>query len=336
MNDSKEDVGVLLNYELDLAFGTDENNFECTVGTDLHCCQAGYFLRMEGTECGGVIDGIASNTADKEVTYSGRTWHGILGSKIILPLQEGDVSDEVTIKTVDSNDNSLVDKYLVISGDAHACMRFVLGRIGLDDLFEVPDTELGIAIDQYQFNRFTDAYSGIMKMLKSAGLKMKLSFENDKVKMSAEARYNYATDEEFDSDLVEFKAKKNYKTVNHLICLGTGELENRQVIHLYADVDGNISQTQTQFDFDEYTATFDYPSVESLEELERSGRERLSELWQQNELSVDFDATSDSYDVGDIIGAVDNITGIVVTTEVTKKIVTIKNGRTTISYKVGE
>ena len=38
MNDNKEDLGVLLDYEMDMAFGQDENNFECTINAAAHCC----------------------------------------------------------------------------------------------------------------------------------------------------------------------------------------------------------------------------------------------------------------------------------------------------------
>ena len=31
MNKSKEDVGVMYGYTFDLAFGSDENNFECKI-----------------------------------------------------------------------------------------------------------------------------------------------------------------------------------------------------------------------------------------------------------------------------------------------------------------
>jgi hypothetical protein len=50
MNASKEDVGVLMDYELDLAFGADENNFECRIQANSHCCSAGYYLYYEATE----------------------------------------------------------------------------------------------------------------------------------------------------------------------------------------------------------------------------------------------------------------------------------------------
>lgn len=335
-NAKREDLGVLLDYELDLAFGEDENDFECQIQADQHCCEDGSFLYIEGTEYGGIVDSIEVDTAANEVTYRGRTWHGILGSKVIIPLKTGEGSTaSVTVKTADSSGASLVDKYLVISGDANRCIDFIINRCGLESLFMASSSLAGVNIN-YQFNRYTDAYSGLVKMLSSAGLKLCVEVKNGQAVLSSEVKYNYATDDEFDSDLVEFKLRKNYKAVNHLICLGSGELENRMIVHLYADSSGNISQTQTATGLNEYAAVFDYSNVESQEELIKSGTEQLKKLLEPADLSIDFDANSDSYDVGDIVGAIDNITGITVSSAISKKIVTIKKGQTTISYKVGE
>ena len=327
-NANREDQGVLMDYEMDLAFGQDENNFECTISSASHCCEAGSFLYMEGTEYGGIVDSIQSKSADKEVVYSGRTWHGILGSKVILPLQAGETAPSgVTIKTTDSAGNSIVGRYLIISGDAHACMRFILGRIGLSDMYTAPTVSSGVNIAQYQFNRYTDAYNGIVRMLASAGQKLHVMYTGGMVVLSAAEKHDYSQDEEFDSSLVEYNVKKSYKTVNHLICLGTGELENRMVVHLYADANGNISRTQTQFGMDEYTATYEYPNVESEEELIKNGTEELQNLWEPDKLSVDLDERMDDYDVGDTVGTMDVITGMRISATITKKIITIKNGQ---------
>lgn len=316
MNDNKEDLGVLLDYEMDMAFGQDENNFECTVQAASHCCGAGFFLYMEGTEYGGIVDTILSDTENDEVTYSGRTWHGILNSKVLEP---------------DSG-----EAYLTLSGEANSVLGTLVERLSLGDLFEADREDSGLTIRNYKMNRYIKGYDGIVKMLGSVGAKLLLMFKNGKVVLSATEKRDVVQDEEFDSDTVPFRLKKNFKTVNHLICLGSGELENRTVIHLFADADGNISKTQTQFGMDEFADVHDYPSAESAEELENSGIEELRKLWSTDELSVDFDDTSDSYDVGDIVGAFDNVTKEAVSAVITKKIVTIKNGQTTISYKVGE
>ena len=330
-NAQNEDLGVLHDYEIDLAYGADENDFECAVSADTHCCEPGAYLYFDGTEYGGIIDGIQSVSADKKVVYSGRTWHGILGSKVILPLQSGETApDGVTVKTTDNDGASLVERYLVVSGDAHHCLQFIIARCGLSGLFSASSALAGVNISNHQFNRYTDAYSGLVRMLASVGHKLKVEYTGGGVVLSAAPIYDYSKDEEFDSDLVTFDVSKCYKTVNHLVCLGKGELENRLVVHLYADESGNISRTQTLFGVDERAAVYDYSFAESEEELIAGGEERLKELWAQDSISVDLDEITDNYDVGDIVGAVDNVTGLVISATITKKIVKINRGITII------
>lgn len=316
MNANKEDVGVLLDYEMDIAFGKDENDFECTIAAQSHCCEAGFYLYMEGTEYGGIIDSISSDSETEEVKYAGRTWHGILNSKIIEP-------------------NS-GQAYLTLSGEANTVIAALLSRLSLSDLFEASADNSGLTIQSYQMNRYIAGYDGIIKMLKTVSGKLLFSYKDGKVVLSAVPVHDYTQDEEFDSDLVDLKVTKKFNTVNHLVCLGTGELENRTVLHLYANEGGIISDTQTQFGLNEYADILDYPNAESAAELESKGIERLKELWNQADLSVAFDADDDTYDVGDIVGAYDNVTKLAVSTSIAKKIVTMQNGQITISYEVGE
>lgn len=309
-NTAKEDVGVLREYELDLAFGVDENNFECTVSRESNPCDAGCFLYVDGTEYGGIIDAVETDTASGDMVYSGRTWHGILNSKIIAP-DDGEA-------------------YLVLNGDANAVIGSLLSRLGLTDLFAASDSLSGLTIRKYKMDRYIEGYNGIKKMLAKVNGKLCMSYTNGVVKLWVTPIVDYT--EGVDSDLIEFKAKQTKNAVNHLICLGGGELEKRTVIHLYADAEGNISQTQTLFDLDEYVDVYDYPNAEDEEELISNGMDRLRELQQRDTLSVDFDETDEAYDIGDIVGAVDNLSGLCISVAITKKIVSIKNGRITISY----
>lgn len=315
-NANKEDVGVLLAYDLDLAFGANENDFECRIQMSEHCCEAGAFLYIEGTEYGGIIDKIKSDTAEGEVVYYGRTWHGILDSKILEP---------------DSG-----EAYLVVSGEANAVIGTLLERMGLSGLFRAEYVSSGLTISGYKMHRYVTGYDGIKKMLASVGGKLEFTYQNGMVILSAVPAHDYSVDEEFDSDQIGFEVTKKHNSVNHLVCLGSGELENRMVVHLYADESGEISQTQTLFDLDEYSSVYDYSDVESEEELIKSGTSRLKELWEPDSMTIDFDSDSDIYDVGDVVGAFDNVTGINIYAEITKKIVTITNGKINISYKVGE
>ncbi len=337
MDSSRRDLGVMHSYQMDLAFGESENNFECKVPTSFHCCQGGYGLYVEGTEYGGVIDAIRSDTLLQEVTYTGRTWHGILGSKIILPLLQGETPTEgVTLKETDTDGASMVNRYLTVSGDAHACIQYILQRTGLTGLFGTPATAAGVSISEYQFHRYTDAHTGLRKMLESAGLKLRLVYADGLVTLSAAPRSNYAKSEEFDASALAVRVKKCSHAVNHLICLGGGELEDRTVMHLYTDEYGHVSTEQSLFGLDEYVDVYDFSAVESEEELLQSGTERLKELWSQDSISIDFNDVKTVYDVGDIVGAVEHVTGITAAAAVVKKIVTIKNGVITIGLQTGD
>lgn len=336
MNPEMVDLGVLQDFEMDLAFGTNENNYECRIPSAMHCCDAGYYLYIEGTEYGGTVDSIEVVSETSEVIYHGRTWHGIIGSKIIMPLQNGETSTaDVTIKNADASGTSFVDRYLVISGKANACIQFIVDRLGLSSLFKASKAD-SVRIESFQFDRFTDGYNGLLKMLNSVGMRLQLEYQDEMVILSAVEQYDFAKDEEFDPELVNMQLKKKIKSVNHLVCLGSGELENRLVIHLYADESGNISQTQTQFGLQEYTAVYDYSTVESEEELLKNGTEKLKSLWVPDEMDIKLDDSSDFYHVGDKVGASDNATGLSASATIRKKIVTIKDGLISISYEVGE
>ena len=316
MNASKADIGVILDYSLDLAFGSDENNFECTVDVNHHCCEAGYFLYFEGSEYGGIIDSISVNTDANEVKYSGRTWHGIIDSKVLEP---------------DSGDD-----YLIVSGEANAALGTLISRMGLTDLFSASSTNSGITISNYKMNRYISGYKGICKMLKSVSAKLHVQFNNGMVELSAIPIVNYSTDEQFDTDQIDFKITKNSNPINHVICLGSGDLAERTVIHLYADSSGNISSVQTITGLSEVTSTYDYPNAESEDELIKGGTEIIQDSWNQDVVEFNFNSDSEVFEIGDIVGAYERITNIAVNAEISKKIVTINKGQISINYKVGD
>lgn len=311
-NGNHEDIGVLHDYKFDLAFGS-ENDFSLTVDKKKHCCEAGYYIYIDRTEYGGIIDAI--EVSDSEVVYKGRSWHGVLGGKILVP---------------DAGAN-----YLTASGDANEILAFLINRIGLSDSFRASTGASGLNISGFQFNRYTDAYTGIIKMLKSANGKLIFTYKDGKVELSALPIVDYSIDEQFDSDQISLKIDKSFNSTNHLICLGKGELAQRQVIHLYADAQGNISTTQSITGINEIVDVYDYSSAESLDELQAGGIEKLQEA-QKCSVSMDFDAEATVYDIGDIVGSKDIITGIEVTAAITGKTITINKGKITIQYKVGE
>lgn len=316
MNAAKEDIGVMKDYTFDLAFGADENDFECKMVRANHCCESGFYLYYEGAEYGGIIDGIGIDTDADEITYYGRTWHGIIDSKVIEPDTGAD--------------------YLTLSGEANEVLATLISRLGLSELFVASAKDSGIAISNYKMNRYIKAYAGIRKMLKTYGAKLMMSFRDGMVELSAVPLVDYSQDEQFDTDQIAFEMKKNSHPINHVICLGKGELAEREVIHLYADSEGNLSGTKSLAGIDEVTDIYENANAESSEELEQGGIDLIIESWNSDEIKFDFNSNDEAFDIGDIVGAKEYVTGIKVSAEITKKIVAINNNTITISYKVGE
>ena len=261
-NANKEDQGVLFDYEFDLAFGADENNFECTIQAEKHCMEAGSFLYIEGTEYGGIVDSIKVDTEHKTVTYIGRTWHGILEGYVIEPESGYD--------------------YHVVKGEGNAVLAGLIEYLGLSDIFTASAEESGIDIAEYSF-RYVDAYSGICKMLAEFSGKLKLKHDVDKVILYTVPLNDYSQDEEFDSSQVDFNVKKNFRPTNHLVCLGSGNLKERHVIHLFTDENGGIQPYKTKdipiedadyildkskkllFGLDEVSEILNYPNAQTKE-----------------------------------------------------------------------
>lgn len=315
MNADKEDVGVMLDYTLDLAFGYDENDFECVITRDKHCCEKSFYLYIENTEYGGIIDNIGIDTEKDEVTYSGRTWHGILESKIIEPDSGAD--------------------YLILSGELNSVLSALIERMGLTEIFKASSENSGLKASNYKMNRYIDGYSGIKKLLKTSGAKLVITFVDGFAVLSAKPSIDYSKDDQFDRDQISFIAIDRNNVLNHVICLGKGNLSEREVIHVYADENGNISETQVFTGISEISTVYENTNVEDSDELKQGGIDMIKEAWSSDELEFSFDENADSYDIGDIVGAKEYVTGMEVRHEISKKIVSIKNGTISISYPSG-
>ena len=304
------DVREIEEFELDIAFGSDENalKLEARAG---EAPEEGQFVFIDGTEYGGVVDQ-ASYEAGREASGSilcrGRTWHGILAGKRLLP---------------DSGSG-----YLSVSGKAGDVLASLIARMGLSGLFSAASDDTAVS---YTFDRFVDGYSGLKAMAKANGRKVSMRRKGGKVEISLPPAVDYAN--KVDSDLLDFTLTSVHRCVNHLVCAGTGELENRAVVHFYADAAGNVSHTQSLFGVDEISALYDYSNADE-EKLEEEGKKKLKEY--QTQGSVDVEAHDDiDVDVGDVISARDNAHGRTVTATVVKKIVKVSRGVATYSYEVG-
>lgn len=306
------DKGVLSAYSFDLSFGADENDFEISLGASEPALDFGAFVYIEGTEYGGIVDSRKTASDENTVTYSGRTWHGMLNSKVIEP----DAGED----------------YLTVSGEANAVLAALIARLGLAGLFTVPEKQSGISIAAYQFHRYCKGYDGIRAMLAAAGAKLNIAWQNRAVRLCAVLVTDY-TAFPVDGDVARLSVRQFGQKVNHLVCLGKGELAEREVIHLYADSFGRIGDTKYYSGLDEVAEVYDNTSTE---ELRSDGIKKLEELRNSDTAQISIPAASSlTYDIGDIVGASDIHSGVSVTAAVEQKIVKINNGVIKIEYKAG-
>lgn len=293
---------------MDLAFGADEQNFE--IAFPAPTLSGGELLYIDGTEYGGVVDEITHSTETENVIYIGRTWHGMLAGKIVKPPANAD--------------------YYVLSGDANTCIASLLTKVGLTDVLTARSTSAGISVN-YQFDRFCNAYDGLLKMLASADAVLRIERHDGITELWAEPKVTIT--DEADSDLMDFAVTDSVRVPNHLVCAGEGELQDRVVVDLYADSSGNISQTQTLTGVNEIAVLYNYNNADQAELIAEGTKELQSyQLGGGADLQVN---NKGDWHVGDLIQVRDNNSGLVITSTINKKIVKVKNGVLSVDYEVG-
>lgn len=307
--------GEIHKYSIDLDIGKD-NDFQIGMNLKNHCMSHGSIWYVENTEYGGIVDDVKIDTKKNKVYYSGRAFRGILEKKIIEPESGQD--------------------YYTVSGDANRILEQLIEKVGLSDLFIVPTDDAGIKISNNQFERYTDMYAGVQKMLSSVNAKLVcIATEETKVQIRANQIEDLSEKYEYSDDYgMQVIFEQNRGGVNHLICLGGGELAERTVVHLYVDNYGNVGDTQYYKGVSEITEIYEYGNIESDEELRKQGIQKLNELKNRDSLTAQFDKLD--VDIGDIVGGKNRQTGVTMKEVISSEIVKIKNDRCTVTYKVGE
>lgn len=309
--------GSVSDVTLDWASGTDENDFEMTIADPTPVPVRGWWWWIDGTEIGGRIDDMRTTVTSgaSEVTWLGRTWTGLLASKIIRP---------------DSGQD-----YLTVSGRLPDVVKSLVRRIGLDSVLTV-DSDDQSTVTNWVFKdpRYVDAYTGLRNLLASCGRRLDINARNNRILLGITPVETIGNT--VDSDLVDFKAETKHRTVNHIIGLGEQDLKNRYVSEWYADRRGNVTRKQTLTGADEICEIYDYSAAEQ-KTLDDNTQKRLQELQTGGTVDVTLaESIGERLKVDDIVTASDHNTGLTVTAKVTKRIIKISDGIMTTSCEVGQ
>ena len=314
------DICPVMDAGIDIAIG-EENNYEIKVRRDKWSSEYtfGNAFYIKETEYGGIIGEVDTNTAEDTISLLGMTWRGMLDKKIICPPTGSD--------------------YKTVSGELNLILNDLVAE-HFDDYFVVLQVDTGVSVTNYQFDRYCTLLAGINKMLKSVGYRLKIRYMQQErgqpgyVELSAVPIIDYSEQIELSQDSqLNFTFKNCRNGVNHLICLGKGELQDRQVIDLYVQADGSIGSEQYYTGIREIAATYEDTSSET-DELEEKGREKLQELMNSTSFSMDVETLNMDVAIGDIIGGRDYLTGLCAKKPIAKKIYKVEDGKTSLEYEI--
>lgn len=312
-----EEIRSALYTEYDFETGDDKNStFLVTFLKDeWKTIPDGGRIFIPQTEYGGLYKKTEVVSKYGTVAAGGYTWRGLMHRKIIEPLSGED--------------------YATDSGELNSIIKARVSD-AFPNLFTGTTESTQITVD-YQYSRYCTLYDGLKNMLASVGYRMRIAYNQElgKVVVDAVPIVDYSNEIEYSSDMnANYRMTLDYMCVNHLICLGQGELSERIVIHLYVDRNGVISTTQTLFNEDEVVEVYNYTGA-SYEELMESGVERLRRDINRSKFSIDLDTVKEVA-IGDIVGSRDYTTGYTVKAPITTKIVKFRDGTETTEYKLSE
>ena len=311
-----EEIRNLVYREYDFEVGDEENSYLITCNSaEWETIEDGSRIYIPNTEYGGLFKRLEVDTKKGTVAAGGYTWRGMLQNKIIIPPSGQD--------------------YATDSGELNAVIGARVSA-ALPGLFIGSSVPTGVTVN-YRYNRYVTLYDGLKAMLKSVGYKMQISYDQEAARVVVEAVpiTDYSNQIEYSSDMnADYTMNMEATGINHLICLGQGELKNRTVVHLYVDGNGNISTTQTYFGVNEIVGVYDYAGA-TRADLIQSGTEQLAQEVNKNTFSIELESEKDVA-IGDIVGGRDYITGMKMTAPITTKIVTWRNGFEKTEYKLSD
>lgn len=315
-----EECGELCDSaEADMDIGN-TNDFEVTIAvSDYDTERVGYGCRIfaRGTEYGGIIGDIESISGTRKVALRGRTWRGMLEYKVVEPPAGQD--------------------HLTLSGELNTVIRTLIGdRFG--GLFVVPEADTGITVNNWRVDRYATLYDALQKLVDNYGCRLQICYvqpeglEYGYVTVQAVPIVDYSERLEYSQEEGIYVTVRDCRNgVNHLVCVGEGEKQDRVVLHLYVQKNGTIGKKQYYTGLNEISAVYNYSSAEA-DKLEEDGTKRLKELQNYKKCKMTIDNAD--LEIGDIVAGYDAVTNTQVIKPVMQKILKIQDGKTTIDYSV--
>lgn len=277
-----------------------------------------YGIYIPGTEWGGVFEFLQTQTQNETAVIKGWNWRGLLTQDIIEPPEGSD--------------------YKVVTGEANTILRELLGN-ALGGFFHVPEVDSGLNIQAHQFKLHISYLEGLINMLSEHGYRLKIYAKREEegalIRVFCEAVPRNITEGEYDEDnRLHMTFTDDRMGINHLICYGKGELQERQRLDLYLQEDGTIGTEPYYIGFLERKTIYEHSSAESIEALEADARKRFKEICSKKSLDFDAGELETEMNIGDIVRGRHRASGIVLEKPIVRKILKYTNGVKSLEYAV--
>lgn len=292
----------VIDYPYDIEVGG-SNTFELSIPISDWKSDLTYGKRIyiPGTEYGGIIQAIESDTSKDTIFVRGYTWRGYLDKKYVRGTYTGGL-------------NTIISS--------------MLG--GFTGVFLASGSPT--AYGSITLSSFTSIADALDALLTPIGYKLQIRYvqtaTSGYAELAAVPSGQYG-DEVSQDNLINFSVLDDRMSVNHLIVSnGTTSAD------VYADKDGNISTTQTLFGIDEIA---DIYKVTGSSDLVADGKDKIKDMISKRTMTATFGNADDiELDIGDLVTGRDYVTGITVTRPITGKIVTYQDGELSIAYSIDE
>lgn len=316
-----EKKGFIRHSGIDMNIGT-ENVFEIKIQNkyfdkDRYWYESQIFA--PGTEYGGIIRGVNPVTEDGIIKLKGPTWRGILDQQPIFE---------------DAN------TYFYLDGEANSVLSERIAALGLNDLFVVDPGDSGIYFSNYKVPLQSMLMTAFSDALYELNARLDIKYIKGDANGCGYVMLSVKAVEDH-SETIEISEDGNVKLnildyrggVNHMVCLGGGELESRSRVDLYAWPDGTIKKTQYYTGIQRNCMYYENSNADTVEELEEDGRKKFEDVKNYKQLRISV--SNLDLELGDIVGGRERITGITMKSPVVRKILTVTGrGRESIQYKL--
>lgn len=277
---------------------------------------AGHHIYIDGSEWGGPVEQVRHISSEGQVKLKGTCWRGLLRRRIISP-EAGQTH------------------FTMEEQECNAAVAALMGS-WRSDLFSVSCEDSGMVCSASL--RYVPLLTALDDMLGAAGARLSAVFSGGRAELRALPSRDMTDmvqlSQEYDAQLLTDSSVRLY---DHIVALGRGEMLERQVVELWLLPDGSVTDELSLVEHPDAVSTllYDYPAVESPEELEKAARKKLLSYAGQSSMEIEM-TDNVGLELTDTAAVRDTLTGMAASLKVVSKELTVNASGVVLTHHLGQ